>query len=391
MFCFNGEKFTDRSRPDIVRTGFRIAVLKKAIILSFLALAAAGLGSLAAEATRGLDESPLVTRASGTTVPPEIVRKTIEGGYAEIEDVAGWLLRNNATTEEAGARAVAVAMAAGRSPKIAGIEAHSKMLDRLRQAWGLAICVPRVFRIDADQGFRPAPGSIAVDFGGADSARMPGFVRVTEKTPNVAGRELRSIVNPNGGALFGDGLEGVEEFAVALDNGTYRITVLSFSRNSGRYAAAPLGYRISVNGKKWLVGEAPSPTWLRHGELGGTGISPLLVSGGTTNLRGGAITLKATVTDGTLRIAFSQHGGVGASLAGILIEPVVAPSQVHLYGEARGNEYPIDRCIAYQRQVEDVFDQIAELHDRGVGTSSGGTSGGGGSSSGSEPPPRSPS
>jgi hypothetical protein len=230
--------------PDIVRTGFRIAVLKKAIILSFLALAAAGLGSLAAEATRGLDESPLVTRASGTTVPPEIVRKTIEGGYAEIEDVVGWLLRNNATTEEAGARAVAVAMAAGRSPKIAGIEAHSKMLDRLRQAWGLAICVPRVFRIDADQGFRPAPGSIAVDFGGADSARMPGFVRVTEKTPNVAGRELRSIVNPNGGALFGDGLEGVEEFAVALDNGTYRITVLSFSRNSGRYAAAPLGYRI---------------------------------------------------------------------------------------------------------------------------------------------------
>jgi hypothetical protein len=367
-------------------------VLRKTVVVLILALAAAGLGSLAAEATRGVDESPLVTRASGTTVPPEIVRKTIEGGYAEIEDVAGWLLRNNATTEEAGARAVAVAIAAGRSPKTAGLEAHAAMLDRLRQAWALAICVPRVFRIDADPGFRPAPGSIAVDFGGAESPRMPGFVRVTEKTPNVAGRQLRPIVNQNGGPLFGDGLEGVEEFAVALDNGTYRITILSLSHNTGRFAAAPLGYRISVNGKKWLIGEAPSPTWLRHGEMGGSGISPLLVSGGVANLRGGAITLKATVTDGTLRIGFSQHGGVGASLAGILIEPVVTPTQVHLFGEARGTEFPVDRCIAYQRQVDDVFDQISDVHNRGSGPgSSTGGSSGASSSGGTEPPPRSPS
>ena len=367
-------------------------MFRKGAIVLIVALAAAGLGSLAAEATRGLDESPLVTRASGTTVPPEIVRKAIEGGYVELEDVAGWLLRNNATTEEAGARAVAVAIAASRSPKIGGLEAHAAMLDRLRQAWALAICVPRVFRIDADQGFRPAPGSIAVDFGGANSARMPGFVRVTEKTPNVAGRELRPIVNQGGGPLFGDGLEGVEEFAVALDNGTYRITILSLSHNTGRFAAAPLGYRIAVNGKKWLIGEAPSPSWLRHGELGGTGISPLLMSGGTANLRGGAITLKATVTDGTLRIGFSQHGGVGASLAGILIEPVIAPSQVHLFGEARGTDFPVDRCIAYQQQVDDVFDQIADLHNRGTGASSGVGSSSGASSSGTtEPPPISPS
>ena len=50
---------------------------------------------------------------------------------------------------------------------------------------------------------------------------MPGFVRVTEKTPNVAGHDLRPYSNPGGGALFGDGLDGVEEFAVALENGTY--------------------------------------------------------------------------------------------------------------------------------------------------------------------------
>lgn len=368
-------------------------MLRKGVVILVLAVVAAGFGTLAAEVSRrGLPDSPIVTRASGTTVPPEIVRKAIEGGAAELEDVAGWLLKGNATTEEAGVRGVAVALAAGRSPRVASVEAYRTMIDRVRQAWSLAVCVPRVFRVDTNDGFRPAPGSIAVDFGGADSERMPGFVRVTEKTPNVAGRELRAISNPGGGSLFGDGLEGVEEFAVALDNGTYRITILSFSHNGGRYAAAPLGYRIAVNGERRLIGEAPSPTWLRHGELGGTGFAPLLVGGGTTVLRGGAITLKSTVTDGTLRIAFSQHGGVGASLAGLLIEPVVAPSQVHLYGEARGTDFPIDRCIAFQQDVDDLFNQIADLRNRGTGPSSGpSSSSGSNSSGGTEPTPTSPS
>jgi hypothetical protein len=363
-------------------------VLRKGAILIILSAAAAGIGSVAAEVTRGLNDSPIVTRASGATVPAEIVRKAIEGGYAEIEDVAGWLLKDNATTEEAGARAVAVALAAGRSPKTAGAEAHARMLDQVRQAWSLAICVPRVFRIDAQKGFRPAPGSIAVDFGGANSERMTGFVRVTEKTPNVAGRELKAISNPGGGPLFGDGLEGVEEFAVALDNGTYRITIFSFSHNTGRYSAAPLGYRIAVNGERRLIGEAPSPTWLRHAELGGSGLAPLLVGTGAAPMRGGGLTLKATVTNGTLRIAFSQKGGVGASLAGLLIEPVASPTQVHLFEEARGTDFPIDRCISYQRQVDDVFNQIADVRGRSTGPSSGaGSSSSGGSSSGSEPPP----
>lgn len=363
-------------------------MLRKGAILLMLAAAAGGFGSVAAEVTRGLTDTPIVTRAKGTTVPAEIVRKALDGGYAEIEDVAGWLLKDNATTEEAGARAVAVALAAGRNPRSASLEAHARMLDRVRQAWSLAICVPRVFRIDAQKGFRPAPGSIAVDFGGANSERMPGFVRVTEKTPNVAGRELKPVSNPGGGPLFGDGLEGVEEFAVALENGTYRITILSYSHNTGRFSAAPLGYRIAVNNERRLIGEAPSPTWLRHAELGGSGVAPLLVGGGAAPLRGGGITLKATVINGTLRIGFSQKGGVGASLAGLLIEPVVTPSQVHLFEEARGTDFPIDRCLAYQRQVDDVFNQISDVRGRSTGPSSGaGSSSSGGSSSGSEPPP----
>jgi hypothetical protein len=361
-------------------------VLRRFTVLLILAAAAAGIGSVGAEVSRGLSDSPIVTRASATTVPQEIVRKAIEGGYAEIEDVAGWLLKDNATTEEAGARAVAVALAAGRSPKAGSLEAHGRMLDRVRQAWSLAICVPRVFRIDAQKGFRPAPGSIAVDFGGAKSERMPGFVRVTEKTPNVAGRDLKPVSNTGGGPLFGDGLEGVEEFAVALDNGTYRITILSFSHNTGRYSAAPIGYRIAVNGERRLIGEAPSPSWLRHAELGGTGLAPLLVGTGAAPLRGGGLTLKATVTNGTLRIGFSQQHGVGASLAGLLIEPVAAPSQVHLFEEARGTDFPIDRCLAYQRQVDDVFNQISDVRGRGTGPSSGAGSSSGGSSSGTEPP-----
>jgi hypothetical protein len=361
-------------------------VIRKGAVLLVLAAAAAGVGSLAAEVSRRLPESPIVTRASATTVPAEIVRKAIEGGFVEIEDVAGWLLRDNATTEEAGARAVAVALAAGRSPKAASVQAHAAMLDRVRQAWSLAICVPRVARIDTTSAFRPAPGSIAVDFGGSDSERMPGFVRVTEKTPNVAGRDLRPFLDPGGGVLFGDGLEGVEEFAVALHNGTYKITVLSTSRNSGRFAAAPLGYRIAINGERRLIGEAPSPTWLRHAELGGTGLAPLLVSG-AESMRGGGITFRATVTDGTLRIGFSQKGGVGASLAGLLIEPLTAPSQIHLFGEARGTDFPIDRCIAYQQQVEDVFDQLADVRERITGPTSSAGGSRGGSSGGTEPPP----
>jgi hypothetical protein len=368
-------------------------MFKRGAITLFLALAAAGVGSLAAEVTQpGLPDSPLIARASATPVPEEIVRKSIKGNSADLEDVAGWILKNNATTEEAGGRAIAVALAASRNPQITSAEAHRMMLDRVRQAWSMAICVPRVFQADADKDFRPAPGSIAVDFGGAESDRMPGFVRVTDKTPNVAGHDLRPFSDPRGGALFGDGLDGVEEFAVALDNGTYRVTILSMSHNSGRFATAPLGYRIAVNGERWLVGEAPSPTWLRHGELGGTGLAPLLVSTGSEPLRGGGLTLKATVTDGTLRIAFSQHGGVGASLAGLLIEPVISASQVHLFGEALGTDYAIDRCLDYQRHVDDVFHQIANLRNREIGPGGGpGGSSGGSSSGGDEPPPPSPS
>ena len=303
-------------------------MLKRGAITLFLALAAAGVGSLAAEiAQPGLPDSPLISRASGTPVPDDVIRKSIKGNASDLEDVAGWLLKNNATTEQAGVRAIAVALAASRDPQINSAQAHHQMLERVRQAWSMAVCVPRVFQADADKEFRPAPGTIAVDFGGAQSPRMPGFVRVTDQMPNVAGHDLRPYNNPGGGALFGDGLDGVEEFAVALDNGTYLVTMLSMSHNSGRYAAAPLGYRILINGEHWLIGEAPSPTWLRHGELGGTGLTPLLVSTGSEPLRGGGITLKATVTDGTLRIAFSQRTGPGASLAGLLIDRWSPPAK----------------------------------------------------------------
>ena len=366
-------------------------MLKRIAAVIVLAAAALGVGSLAAEVSRyGLSEdSPCVARATATTVPADIVLKAIAGGVAEIEDVAGWLLHDNATTQIAGSRAVAVALAATRSPRITTAESHRTMLGRVRQAWAMAVCVPRVFRLGAEESFRPAPGSIAVDFGGANSERMPGFVRVTERTPNVAGSALRPIVNPGAGPLFGDGLEGVEEFAVALENGTYRITVLSFSFNTGRFSAAPVGYRIAVNGETSLIGDAPSPTWLRHGEMGGNGLAPLLVSAGPGTLRGGGITLQATVTDGTLRIRFSQHQGLGASLAGLLIEAVARPSQVHLFGEARGVDFPTDRCLAYQRQVDDIFDQIEEGRDRGTASSSGPT-GSSSSSGGTEPPEGSP-
>jgi hypothetical protein len=369
-------------------------MFKRGAITLFLALAAAGVGSLAAEiAQPGVPDSPLISRASGTPVPEDVVVKSIKGNGSDLEDVAGWLLQNNATTEEAGVRAIAVALAASRSPQINSAAAHHQMLERVRQAWSMAVCVPRVFQADTDKDFRPAPGTIAVDFGGAQSARMPGFVRVTDQTPNVAGHNLRPYDNPGGGALFGDGLDGVEEFAVALDNGTYRVTILSISHKSGRYAAAPLGYRILINGERWLIGEAPSPTWLRHGELGGTGLTPVLVSTGSEPLRGGGMTLKATVTDGTLRIAFSQRAGPGASLAGLLIEPVVSVSQVHLFGEALGTNYAIDRCLDFQQQVDNVFQEIADRRNRGIGPGGGpgNSSSGASSSGGDEPPPPSPS
>ena len=369
-------------------------MLKRGAITLFLALAAAGVGSLAAEIAKpGLPDSPLISRASGTAVPEEVVSKSIKGNPSDLEDVAGWLLQNNATTEEAGVRAIAVALAASRSPQINSAQAHHQMLERVRQAWSMAVCVPRLFQADTANDFRPAPGTIAVDFGGAQSARMPGFVRVTDQTPNVAGHNLRPYDNPGGGALFGDGLDGVEEFAVALENGTYRVTILSMSHNSGRYAAAPLGYRINVNGQTWLIGEAPSPTWLRHGELGGTGLTPLLVSTGSEPLRGGGITLKATVSDGTLRIAFSQRVGMGASLAGLLIERVVSASQVHLFGEALGTNYAIDRCLDFQQQVDTVFQEISDRRNRGIGPGGGpgNSSSGASSSGGDEPPPPSPS
>ena len=54
-------------------------MVRKGAILLILAAAAGGFGSVAAEVTRGLTESPAVARASATTVPAEIVRKAIAG------------------------------------------------------------------------------------------------------------------------------------------------------------------------------------------------------------------------------------------------------------------------------------------------------------------------
>ena len=109
-------------------------MLKRGAITLFLALAAAGVGSLAAEiAQPGLPDSPLISRASGTPVPDDVIRKSIRGNAPDLEDVAAWLLQNNATTEQAGVRAIAVALAASRDPQINSAQAHHQMLERVRQ------------------------------------------------------------------------------------------------------------------------------------------------------------------------------------------------------------------------------------------------------------------
>src|SRR5689334_2530728 len=134
-------------------------MLKRGAITLFLALAAAGVGSLAAEiAQPGLPDSPLISRASGTPVPDDVIRKSIRGNAPDLEDVAAWLLQNNATTEQAGVRAIAVALAASRDPQINSAQAHHQMLERVRRAWSMAVCVPESLPSGCQQGVQTGPG-----------------------------------------------------------------------------------------------------------------------------------------------------------------------------------------------------------------------------------------
>jgi hypothetical protein len=355
-------------------------------------LMAVTLGAAATEAVRLKlpDKSPIVARAKTIPVPPAITLKAATGGPKDVDDVASWMLSGNADTDEAGARAVAVAVAAAKSPRVTTPATYSSMIERVRTAWAMAVCAPRLFRLDVAPGFRPASGTTGGDFGGRNSERSLGFARVTEATPNVAGRSLRAIKGAGPHPLFSDALDGVEQFAVALPNGRHRIILMTVNTPEGRFGETPLGRRIVVNGEPRLIGPALPPTWLVGGEVSGTGQAPLLVSGGSGPPIGGGLTVETTVTDGTLRISFLQRDGYGATVAGILIEPASRPTQVHVFGAAAKASLPVDACIAKDREVDEMLTELVpepQPFSRlpAVGVDPG--SGGGGGDAPSDPPP----
>jgi hypothetical protein len=132
-------------------------------------LMAVTLGAAATEAVRLKlpDKSPIVARAK--TIPA-ITLKAATGGPKDVDDVASWMLSGNADTDEAGARAVAVAVAAAKSPRVTTPATYSSMIERVRTAWAMAVCAPRLFRLDVAPGFRPASGTTGGDSAAATAS-----------------------------------------------------------------------------------------------------------------------------------------------------------------------------------------------------------------------------
>jgi len=225
---------------------------------------------------------------------------------------------------------------------------------------------PRIFRVFVDSQYVPPPGAFAWDLGPEGSALSPGFQPLVPGDTSITGDNLEGVtIKDAGHPLVADGIKGVVSVQKTVENGIWRIILLTTDYGNPETRFSPFGTELIVNGQTFPLGEQDPQAWLGPtfltttpevvtGELdmpAGSGAPPgaqvaMLqtaqgvgaaagapaggLGGYRDNARVGGFSTDIQVSDGKILFTFIEPAGRSSFISGIVLEPATVQVSLQL-------------------------------------------------------------
>jgi hypothetical protein len=292
-----------------------------------------------------------------------------------------YLTGNGASPQQVTRRATELIQALGRQRGVAKADDLLLAIDRVTALTSRSLAKSEIIQLAVDQDFRPAKGTMALDFGPPDGTVHPGFERVVPGDARITGSKINGLRRPAESGLLSDGVSGIERIKVKVAKGSYRIVLMTQNLGDQRLSGDPFGRQIRINGVPVLIASSQPAKWRAEGMLTNRGAALV----GDAGQRAGGF-LSGAMGDVAKQIHARQQGGaivieVGADaeeidleligfgedsnsyVTGMLVEPLDQLSDLVLSPEARQTLMPLEVRLALEAQVvaaaAAVIEQVA--------------------------------
>ena len=356
-------------------------------IAGFAVALAALLAIGAAGAQTGPPQIAAATPGNGgLDVPRAIVAAMLAGspdGFAELNRYLG---AGNLTPGQIADRATALIGALGQQAGSVKPEDLTKTIDRISGFASRLLATASVMRFAVDSSFRPAAGSLALDFGPPGGPTQPGFTKVTPNDPRLSGLNLAGLRRPLDQPLAASGIVGIQRINLQVAAGDYRLVLMTQQLGDAAMMENPFGRSLRINGVPILVGHSDPAQWIGGAVLTERGAQ--LVSGGGQTIggflsgqfdpaastliarqQGGALVIEVRAPDGKVQIEMSGFGRARSYVTGLLLEPKSRDSDLVLQGSTFDAILPLDVRLALEGQIlaaaAAVLEQVAPAEGPG--------------------------
>lgn len=173
------------------------------------------------------------------------------------------------------------------------------------------------------------------DFGTESRAAPRGFVKIFSTSREVDGKSIQLFELERDQPLFGDGLAGVESFAAPIEDGLYRVYLLSARRPDGQNPTYPFGDGVRTNGRALRIVDAAETfkgseirfttdeiaTFAPPSALESGAFAPRQINYGPDGDEAGLVlATRALVHEGTFLLEFDIPEGAETYIVGIVVE-----------------------------------------------------------------------
>lgn len=215
-----------------------------------------------------------------------------------------------------------------------------------------ALATQPIVRVSIDSDFSLPPGTRGWDLGPPDSPTFAGFTKLTQGDKSIVAGASSGIQRPGGEGLVSDGLINVSRIVLEVDvpDGTYRLILLTDDQGNQLFVN-PLGQAITVNGVRTVMPGSSPDAWAGNGILGDG------ADGAQGDGDGGATVIFVQVINGRLVIEFELADNSDILLAGLILEPVGAPSVLFSPGVIFADD---EKILVAEALILDAIGQALE-------------------------------
>lgn len=214
-------------------------------------------------------------------------------------------------------------------------EAINLVIEAGVRAYNAAYMVPAVL----DRDFKLKEGAIGWDFGPKGKIPYDDFTRVTPDSSMLNGFKMKSHVRNSAvsdASIMDDGIRNIKQFvATGLDNGTYRLLIMTGRLPGNEEIQYPFGVDMKQNGAQMnLIDTRATQRLVPIVRLSTNGPARLSdaaslqtndmaqeQSGSSFASKGHMIVTRITISNGIMRINFSQFGLADTYVTAVMLYP----------------------------------------------------------------------